>query len=215
MSGVFITVEGADGAGKTTLIQKLVPKLKQEINVPLLSTREPGGNVIAEKIREVILNPDYTQMDARTEALLYAAARRQHLVDNLLPALAENKCIICDRFVDSSIAYQGRGRQIGAEDVWQINAFAIDGHQPDLTLYIDVPIEEGLNRIHHHRMDEINRLDMEGIAFHQRVHEGYEELVKEYPNRIVVVDGMQSPQEVLETCYRVIKQRFPHLFEAK
>ena len=147
MSGIFISFEGPDGAGKTTALEKLLPLLKERTDKEVVLSREPGGSIIAEKIRKIILDIHDEEMDPRTEALLYAAARRQHLVDAVLPALDEGKVMLSDRFVDSSIAYQGGGRQIGTKEVTEINDFAIDGHLPDLTIYFDVTPDVGLSRI--------------------------------------------------------------------
>lgn len=158
MKGLFITFEGPEGAGKTSVIQKLAEEL-QEIGYPVLLTREPGGIAIAEQIRNVILDCDNTEMDARTEALLYAAARRQHLVERVMPALRENKVVLCDRFIDSSLAYQGFARGIGVEDVLSINEFATEKMLPSLTVYFDIEPEAGLARIAANNKREINRLD--------------------------------------------------------
>lgn len=213
MKGVFVTVEGPDGAGKTTLIKALIPKLQDLTSANILSTREPGGNVIAERIREVILDPAATQMDARTEALLYAAARRQHLVDNILPAVERGDIVICDRFVDSSIAYQGYAREIGRDGIEDINLFATNGMQPDLTFYVDIPSEEGLRRIQQNRTNEVNRLDLEGLAFHQAVRQGYLVLAKEQADRIVSLDGLNPTEQLVEQCLKGLTERFTYLFK--
>lgn len=213
MKGIFVTVEGPDGAGKTTLIKALIPKLQNLTSANILSTREPGGNVIAERIREVILDPAATQMDARTEALLYAAARRQHLVDNILPAVERGDIVICDRFVDSSIAYQGYAREIGRDGIEDINLFATNGMQPDLTFYVDIPSEEGLRRIQQNRTNEVNRLDLEGLAFHQAVRQGYLVLVKEQADRIVSLDGLNPTEQLVEQCLKDLTERFTYLFK--
>lgn len=214
MSGLFITIEGPDGAGKTSLINQLAPMLEEKITKEILLTREPGGIPIAEKIREVILDPSHTEMDDRTEALLYAAARRQHLVEKVMPALAQNKVVLCDRFVDSSMAYQGAGRQIGMSDIASINEFACAGLMPDLTLYIDVTAEVGLARIQKNRQsDELDRLDSESLSFHQRVREGYLAVNAANPERIKVVNGELPLEEVAVLCFNVIKEHFPKLFK--
>lgn len=214
MAGLFITIEGPDGAGKTSVINHLSPRLKAGLTKELVLTREPGGIPIAEEIREVILDPKNTAMDERTEALLYAAARRQHLVEKVVPALGADQVVLCDRFVDSSLAYQGAGRGIGMEEIASINAFACDGTIPDLTLYIDVDSETGLERIANGReTNEINRLDVESLAFHQRVREGYLQLVADQPERIVPVDGRLTIEEVSEMCFNIIKTRYPSLFK--
>jgi dTMP kinase len=204
--GFFITVEGGEGAGKTTLIHKLSQSLFQTGKKTEL-TREPGGIRIAEEIRRVILDTKNTGMDARTEALLYAAARRQHLVQKVIPALQSGKIVICDRFIDSSLAYQGYARGLGVEAVWEINRFAIDNVMPHLTLYMDVPPEVGLHRINTAKVREINRLDLEGLAFHHKVREGYLQLLDRYPERIVRIDADQEPQTVFEQVVAVVEER--------
>lgn len=211
--GKFITVEGPDGAGKTTLINGLTAKLEASLNVPLILTREPGGDPIAEQIRRIILDPANTDLDPRAEALLYAASRRQHLVHTVLPALAAGQLVLCDRFVDSSIAYQGYGREIGEEGILAINAFATDGRQPDLTLYLDISAEEGIRRIQANRSQaDQNRLDVETIDFHQRVHQGYQVLRAQYPDRIQVIDATQSPEAMQAEALRIVQAHFPQFF---
>ena len=168
--GKFITFEGPDGSGKTT-VSTAVTELLEKAGYPVRYTREPGGSTIAEEIRDVILDPANTAMDARTEALLYAASRRQHLVEVILPALQNGTHVISDRFVDSSLAYQGYARHIGAEDVMSINKFAIEGYMPDKTIYLDVTPEEGLKRISDRAY--LDRLDQESLEFHQAVYQGY------------------------------------------
>ncbi|NIK80058.1 dTMP kinase [Paenibacillus castaneae] len=205
--GVFITIEGGDGAGKSTLIEKLSNTMLQR-GSSIMVTREPGGIPIAEQIRNVILDTGNTKMDARTEALLYAAARRQHLMEKVVPALEHGEFVLCDRFVDSSLAYQGYARGIGMEDVWSINQFAIQDIMPDLTIYIDVSPEEGLARINKAEVREINRLDLEKLSFHEKVREGYMKLLQQFPDRIVLVNGEQSPELVFADVLLAIDQRF-------
>ncbi|WP_319996355.1 dTMP kinase [Trichococcus shcherbakoviae] len=213
MRGIFITIEGPDGSGKTTALQQVVPRLQQEMNRKVVATREPGGSPIAEKIRSLILDPLHTDMDSRTEALLYAASRRQHLIEKVLPVLESGDVIFCDRFVDSSIAYQGYARGIGEEGIREINQFATGGLEPDVTLYIDVPAEVGIQRIHANLDErEYNRLDQEKLDFHEKVRAGYQQLAKANPERIVVVDGTMSREAVAEACYHIIKNRFPSYF---
>ena len=213
MRGIFITIEGPDGSGKTTALQQVVPRLQQEMNRKVVATREPGGSPIAEKIRSLILDPSHTDMDSRTEALLYAASRRQHLIEKVLPVLESGDVIFCDRFVDSSIAYQGYARGIGEEGIREINQFATGGLEPDVTLYIDVPAEVGIQRIHANLDErEYNRLDQEKLDFHEKVRAGYQQLAKANPERIVVVDGTMSREEVAEACYQIIKNRYPSYF---
>lgn len=213
MRGIFITIEGPDGSGKTTALQQVVPRLQKEMNRKVVATREPGGSPIAEKIRSLILDPSHTDMDSRTEALLYAASRRQHLIEKVLPVLENGDVIFCDRFVDSSIAYQGYARGIGEDGIREINQFATEGIEPDLTLYIDVPAEVGIQRIHANLDErEYNRLDQEKLAFHEKVRIGYQHLAQANPERIVVVDGTMRREAVAEACYAVIKNRFPSYF---
>jgi dTMP kinase len=197
--GIFITFEGPDGAGKTTIIRMLAERFKNT-----LLTREPGGIDIAEQIRSVILAKENTKMDARTEALLYAAARRQHLVEKVKPALAEGKMVLCDRFVDSSLAYQGYARGLGVDEVFGINQFAIGDMMPELTLYFDIDPELGLGRISKNQGREVNRLDLESLAFHQKVHEGYQLLLKRFPERMVKIDASKGIGEVLQDAVTII-----------
>lgn len=201
--GLFITVEGPEGAGKSTILTEIFNRLLQDGH-EVIQTREPGGISIAEQIREVILNTGNTEMDKRTEALLYAAARRQHLVEKVIPALEEGKIVICDRFIDSSLAYQGNARGIGMEEVMNINQFAIEDKMPDLTLYFDIDPEEGLKRIAKHNGREVNRLDLESVDFHTRVREGYQKLMKQYPDRIQVIDARQSKEAVFGDAYGIV-----------
>lgn len=193
--GIFITVEGGEGAGKTSAI-RLMEQLLQQAGYEVVVTREPGGIPIAEQIREVILDSHNTEMDGRTEALLYAAARRQHLVQKVIPALEKGHAVLCDRFIDSSLAYQGFAREIGMDEVFEINRFAIHDTMPDLTLFLDVSPEVGLDRIRANSEREVNRLDMESLAFHERVRSGYLLLLDRYPERIVRIDADRSKEEV-------------------
>ncbi|MGM0899391.1 MAG: dTMP kinase [Bacillota bacterium] len=202
----FITLEGGEGSGKTTALAKLAERLTAD-GFEVVTTREPGGIAIAEKIREVILDRTHTAMDARTEALLYAAARRQHLVERVLPALQAGKIILCDRFVDSSLAYQGHARGLGLDDVLAINEFAIEGHMPNLTLYFDVNPKTGLARIDLDKGREFNRLDEESLAFHYKVREGYLLLLGRYPERMQLINAENDLDEVVADAYEVL-QRF-------
>ncbi|RDZ13237.1 dTMP kinase [Priestia megaterium] len=204
MSGTFITFEGPEGAGKTTIIHMIQQKLIQE-GYTIVLTREPGGIRIAEQIREIILNPSNTEMDARTEALLYAAARRQHLVEKVIPELNKGNIVLCDRFIDSSLAYQGNARGIGVEDIFAINQFAIEQTMPQATLYFDIEPEVGLERINKGRKDEINRLDLESLDFHYKVRDGYLSLLSEFPERIRRIDANQSVEKVCAEAYKQIQ----------
>ncbi|MGM0123581.1 thymidylate kinase [Enterococcus sp. AZ194] len=212
MDGLFITVEGPDGAGKTSVIEELYPRLQALTNQEIIKTREPGGIAIAEKIRQVILDPKNDAMDERTEALLYAAARRQHLVEKVFPALNEGKIVLCDRFVDSSLAYQGAGRRIGVAAIAEMNEFATEGLSPNFTLYLDVDSDTGLRRIAQHRTHQMDRLDSEGLEFHQRVRHAYLKLVEENPTRITKIDARQDLLNVIEACFQAIVSRYPEKF---
>jgi dTMP kinase len=196
--GLFITVEGPEGSGKTTIIKMLMEKLKAE-GYPIISTREPGGIDISEQIRGVILDKNNMAMDGRTEALLYAAARRQHLVEKVTPALAKGYIVLCDRFIDSSLAYQGHARGLGIEEVYSINKFAIEDRMPAATFYFDILPEVGLERINKNKGREINRLDLESLEFHRKVREGYQILSRKYYDRIIEIDASQPLQAVFET----------------
>ncbi len=161
-------------------------------------TREPGGVRIAELIRDVIHNPDHTEMDPKTEALLYAAARRQHLVEKVVPAVKEGKLVIFDRYVDSSMIYQGYVRGLGVEAVYEMNRFATEDFMPDKTLLFDLDPAVGQERIHSSGVREVNRLDNEGMAFHMKVREGYLKLAKDHSKRIALIDASKSMDEVFE-----------------
>lgn len=213
MSGIFITIEGPDGAGKTSVISELYPRLQMIAKKGIIKTREPGGVRIAEKIRQIILDPRNEEMDERTEALLYAAARRQHLVEVVLPALNEGKIVICDRFVDSSLAYQGAGRRIGMAEIEKLNEFATEGTIPHFTLYLDVDSDTGLRRIQQNRTHQIDRLDSEGLEFHQRVRHAYLKLLEENPKRIHRIDARKGLQEVVDESYTMIVESYPDYFK--
>ncbi|MGO4548761.1 dTMP kinase [Paenibacillus sp. 2TAB23] len=205
--GIFITIEGGEGAGKSTLIEQLSNIMLQR-GVAVITTREPGGIPISEQIRGVILDRSHTAMDARTEALLYAAARRQHLVEKVAPALVQGKMVICDRFVDSSLAYQGHARGLGMDEVWSINQFAIQDLMPDLTIYMDISPDVGLKRIADASEREINRLDLEKHSFHEKVREGYLQLLQQNPDRMVLIDAEQRPEMVFNDVLEAIDSRF-------
>ena len=203
---MFITFEGGEGAGKSTAIKRIVEKLTSE-GYEIVLTREPGGTPIAEEIRNVILDKKNTAMDPRTEALLYAASRRQHLVEKVIPALKEGKLVLCDRFLDSSLAYQGGARGIGIDTVYNMNLFATEGMLPDLTILFDIKPEEGLARIAANSQREVNRLDVEKLTFHNKVRDSFHELAKQFPERFVIVDASKTPDEVFEDAYKAIEDR--------
>ncbi len=214
VSGLFITIEGPDGAGKTSVLDELYPRLQLTAKRAIVKTREPGGIPIAEKIRHVILDPGNDQMDDRTEALLYAAARRQHLVEKVWPALEADQIVLCDRFTDSSLAYQGAGRKIGIEEVAKLNEFAVEGTVPDVTLYLDIDSDTGLQRIMKNRTNQIDRLDSEGLQFHQRVRHAYLKLVDANPNRIIKIDARKRLDEVVRDCFYELLTRYPNYFQS-
>lgn len=201
--GLFITFEGPDGSGKTTVSKAVADQLLAE-GYQVRYTREPGGSAISEKIRDIILDPANTEMDPRTEALLYAASRRQHLVDIVLPLIEQGVTVISDRFVDSSIAYQGYGRQIGADEVYAINAFAIENYMPVKTIFLNVSAETGLARIQANRA-VLDRLDAESTDFHKRVFDGYQKVIAQYADRMIVVDASHDVDEVIAEVYSIVK----------
>ena len=203
MTGKFITFEGPDGSGKSTVI-KAVEEFLQSEGYNILTTREPGGIRIAEDIRRVILSKENTMMSARAEALLYAASRAQHLAEKVQPALDEGKIILCDRFVDSSLAYQGYGRELGIDEVLSINKFAIGDVLPDLTIFIDIPPHIGLNRVQKSTR-KLDRLDLETLEFHEKVYEGYKKVIEKFKDRFVIIDGENPVETVIEDTLQVIK----------
>lgn len=206
VNGTLISFEGPEGAGKSSILEAILPLLEEK-GIPYITTREPGGVNIAEKIRQVILDPDHTSMDAKTELLLYIASRRQHLVERVLPALAAGKVVLMDRFIDSSVAYQGYGRGLSVEDIEWLNQFATDGLKPDLTLYFDLDVEEGLARIARNQEREVNRLDLEGLELHYKVRKGYLALAEKEPERIVKIDASQSFEAVLADVLTILEKR--------
>lgn len=193
--GYLISFEGGEGSGKSTVLKLLSEALIQK-GYKVVCTREPGGIEIAEQIRNVILDKKNVAMDAKTEALLYAAARRQHLVEKVIPELDKGSIVLCDRFIDSSLTYQGYARGLGFEDILSINQFALEGYMPDMTLYLDVNPEVGLLRIDKDGAREVNRLDLESIEFHSKVREGYHKLLEQFPDRIRVVNAEDDIETV-------------------
>ena len=202
MKGKFITFEGTEGSGKTSVIKE-VKKHYELKGYAVMVTREPNNISISEKIRDILLNKENTEMDPRTEALLFAAARRQHLVEKIKPALAKGMIVLCDRFVDSSLVYQGYARNIGIDKVYDINYFAIEDALPDLTIFVDVRPEVGLKRVFQTPNREVNRLDLENMEFHKLIYSGYLELAKKY-DRIKKVNGEQNIEEVAKEAINLI-----------
>lgn len=203
---LVISIEGGEGSGKSTIIEKIAEHF-MSLKMDFIITREPGGVRISEEIRKITLDQKYTEMDARTEALLFTAARRQHLIEKVLPALKEGKIVIFDRFVDSSLVYQGFVRGIGIDEVFQMNQFAIEGFLPDLTLYLDVEPKVGLERIAQNPEREINKLDLEGLQFHEKVRNGYLHLLELFPERIIKIDANLDLENVLSSVVKQIELR--------
>lgn len=197
----FITFEGGECSGKTSIIES-VKRVLDEKGIEYICTREPGGIKIAEQIRSVILDINNTEMTSECETLLYAAARMQHLSERVIPALKEGKVVLCDRFLDSSLAYQGYARGIGMENVLKANSFALD-YLPELTIFIDVTPDVALKRLSQ-RHEKQDRLDLEKMDFHKRVYEGYHEVLKMYPDRVKRIDGNQSLEAVTKDCINTI-----------
>ncbi len=200
---MFITFEGVEGCGKTTIINMIYEKLKS-MNFDVIHVREPGGVKISEQIRNIILDKSNTEIDDRCEALLFAASRRQLLVEKIFPALKENKIVICDRFVDSSLAYQGGGKRLGIENVLNINLFATENSLPNLTILFDIDPELGLKRIAKNSEREINRLDLQKIDFYNRVRDAYLYLADTNKDRYQIIDASKSIEEVYNTTLEII-----------
>lgn len=202
--GKFITFEGPEGSGKSTVI-KGVEEYFISQGYDVLVTREPGGIKISEDIRNIILSKENTEMNARAEALLFAAARSQHFTEKIIPALELDKLILCDRFIDSSLAYQGYARGLGIDEVLSINKFAIGNHFPDVTVFIDVPPSVGLHRVFSNSNRKVDRLDLETLEFHEKVYTGYKILAERFHDRFVNIDGTNSVETVIEDTIQVIK----------
>jgi len=190
--GLFITFEGIEGSGKSTQVQLLVKALKLR-GIPYLTTREPGGTIISEAIRSILLNPDYAEMSPETELLLYCASRAQHTTELIIPALEAGMIVICDRYYDSTYAYQGAARDLDENLIDTLTNFATSGHIPDITFLIDLSVEKGLARIKNRTLD---RLEKEAVEFHQRVREQFLSIANKCPSRYVVLNGDKTPEEI-------------------
>ena len=212
MRGYFVSFEGPDGAGKSTVLKEVLNQIGSELETQYLVTREPGGSKIAEKIRDIILDPANDKMDNKTEALLYAASRSQHVEEIIRSAVKEGKVVFSDRYVDSSLAYQGAGRDLGIQEVKQINDFATDKLDPDLTFFLDLDPEVGLKRIEKLRPGQEDRLEQENLAFHKKVYAGFLKVKEMYPERFVTVDATQPIDQVVAQVIAILKQRMPELF---
>lgn len=202
--GIFITMEGPDGAGKSTQIKMLKDFLGQE-GYDVLLTRDPGGNAVSEAIREVILNKDFTEMGYMTELLLYASARAQLVKENIKPALESGKAVIADRFVDSSAVYQGIGRGLGIDTVFKVNEFALQGIMPDLTILLDLDAEAGIAR--KKNQAELDRMENETIEFHKSVVEGYRKIADLSPERIIKIDATLPKEAIHDIIVSHVEER--------
>ena len=203
---MFITIEGPEGSGKSSVTKKVAERLEKE-GYDIVFTREPGGTDISEQIRHIILDKNNTKMDPMTEAMLYAASRRQHLVEKVWPLSKEGKIVISDRYLDSSLAYQGGARGLGIDNILQLNNFATEGSFPDLTLLFDIDPRIGLKRIAANANREVNRLDLEKIEFHDSVRKTFLSLANRFKDRYVIIDASKPFDEVVEDTYIAIKNR--------
>ncbi len=201
--GLFITFEGTDGAGKTTQIQRLTADLRQT-GYDVCLTREPGGTPISEQIRDMLLNPDHSEMAATTELLLYAASRAQHVSEVIKPALEAGKVVISSRFADAMVVYQGYGRGLDLERINHLNRIATDGVTPDVTFVLDLPVEIGLQRVQNSR-GGLDRLEREKIEFHRRLREGYQILAKQEPQRLKIIDSQVNSEQVYARIQAIIQ----------
>lgn len=202
--GLFISVEGPDGSGKS-LQMRLLEQSLREMDLPLVCTREPGGTEISERIRELLLDPKNRRLCARSEALLYAASRAQLVDEVIRPALEAGNIVLSDRFIDSSLVYQGIGRELGVDNVFGINRFAIADTLPDVTILIQIDFEEGLRRKAAQRGGVLDRMEQQADSFHQKVHDGFNNLAQFDPKRVVVVDGAQTPEKVHADILEALK----------
>ena len=202
MRGKFITFEGIDGAGKSSHVNWLADTLRQR-GLTVQVTREPGGIPLGEKLRELLLNEP---MHLETEAMLMFAARREHLAQVIEPALARGDWVVCDRFADSSRAYQGAGGGVAQSFIEQIDAGVVGHDQPDLTLVFDLPVEVGLERAFGRGLFE-TRFESKGLAFHQRLREGFLRIVEAHPERCVLIDAVGSLDEVEARVWRAVQDR--------
>ncbi len=191
--GFFLSFEGIEGCGKTTQIKLLARRLKS-LGYLVVETREPGGGPISERIRTILLDPQNRDMDPSCELLLFLAVRAQHVADKIRPALEKGAVVLCDRFTDATVAYQGYARGLGAGLVTRLNRFAADGILPDLTIFLDVPVSTGLKR--KRASGQLDRLDREHVTFHEAVRKGYLRIARENPRRVRIVDGTTAVDDV-------------------
>lgn len=201
MKGKFITVEGSDGSGKTTFINSATEYLVKK-GYKVITTREPGGTEFSEKVRELLFDSS-NEIDAKTESLLFCVSRRDHIIKKIIPYVEDGYIVICDRFVDSSIAYQSYGRGLNKQDIIDINKYTTDGLEPDLTLYFNVDVEVGLSRTK--GRGENNRMDNESLKFYKDVKRGYDELSNDYKERIKVIDANQDYEKVEKDAFKILE----------
>ncbi|MCL7453960.1 MAG: dTMP kinase [Anaerolineae bacterium] len=204
--GLFITFEGPEGSGKTTQMHLLAQYLQARGYDPLI-TREPGGTRIGDRVRAILLDPIHEEMGAPTEFLLFSAARAQHVQELIAPHLAQGGIVLCDRFADSSLAYQGYGYELDLEAVRSITEFATGGLVPDVSFYLDLPVETGLRRKVGGHGDDWNRMEQKGVDYHQRVRAGYLAMTSQDPDRWVVIDATASVSEIQVAIRRAIEGR--------
>jgi dTMP kinase len=205
--GVFITLEGPDGSGKSTQMRLLAERLRAS-GYPILESVEPGGTPIGVQIRRILLDPANQELCPTTELLLMFAARAQNVEQWILPALAEGKIVLSDRFTDSTIAYQGAGRNLGIETVLAVDRIACHGVVPDLTLVIDIEAEAGLERAHHRNRSgpsaSESRIDEQAVEFHRKVREAYHSLAEREPQRVRLIDGNAAPEMIAEKVWKAV-----------
>lgn len=207
---LFVTFEGPEGSGKTTQMHLLAAYLR-EGGHDVLTTREPGGTAIGDLVRAILLDPAHTEMAPNTEFLLFSAARAQHVAEVIRPQLARGGIVLSDRYADSSLAYQGYGHRLDLEEVRSVTGFATGWLRPDLTFYLDLPVEQGLRRKAGGQGDAWNRMEQKDIEYHRRVRAGYLEMIAQEPERWVRVDARQSTAEVQAAIRRCLEER--HILE--
>ncbi|KAF0241188.1 MAG: dTMP kinase [bacterium] len=212
MAGIFITFEGIDGCGKTTQLGMLAALLAAH-SVPHLVTREPGGTEIGNQVRQILLNPDNNKLASQTELLLYAADRAQHVWEELKPALAKNQVVLCDRYTDATVAYQGYGRNLQLDLINQLNLIATDALTPDLTILFDLSIEEAELRMSNPTtVRKKDRLEQEHRGFHERVRQAYLMLAKEFPKRFVIISALESSEEIFQQVCKIVIPKIQTLY---
>lgn len=205
--GVFVTFEGIEGSGKSTQVKLLASALSEQ-GTPVVSTWEPGGGRICNRIREILLNPEFKEMTAKTELLLYLASRAQHVAEVIKPALERGGVVLCDRYLDSTLAYQGFGRGISLEKIWEIDSWATGGLVPDLTFFLDVPVEEGLKRA---TAGFADRVEQEDLEFHKRIRHGYLRLAEMHPERMRIIDAERTEPDVQEEIRAIAQEILPRV----